>query len=141
MKKTKIFLLQTEVDSAVKQLLSLKSDYKKAAGEDWKPGQAPPASSTGPTAAPSGGASALDLHNKIVEQGNTVRDLKTKKAGKVEYMHIIYVYRIELSHYDYDYYCPLVITTSNCLYNNYKLYILHTYMYLFIIFRVSLMLV
>ena len=94
MEKTKIFLLQTEVDAAVKQLLSLKSDYKKAAGEDWKPGQAPPASSPGPAAAPSGGTSALDLHNQIVEQGNTVRDLKTKKANKVEYMHVIYVYRI-----------------------------------------------
>ena len=84
-KKTKIFLLQTEVDSAVKQLLSLKSDYKKAAGEDWKPGQAPPASSTGPAAAPSGGASALDLHNKIVEQGNTVRERTRMKARHSEF--------------------------------------------------------
>ena len=107
MKKTKIFLLQTEVDSAVKQLLSLKSDYKKAAGEDWKPGQAPPASSTGPAAAPSGGASALDLHNQIVEQGNTVRDLKTKKAGKVEYMHIIQYSIITLLASIIDYLLPL----------------------------------
>ena len=107
MKKTKFFLLQTEVDSAVKQLLSLKSDYKKAAGEDWKPEQAPPASSPGPAAAPSGGASALDLHNKIVEQGNTVRDLKTKKAGKVEYMHIIQYSIITLLASIIDYLLPL----------------------------------
>ena len=107
MEKTKNFLLQTEVDEAVKQLLSLKSDYKKAAGEDWNPGQAPPASSTGPAPAPSGGASALDLHNQIVEQGNTVRDLKTKKAGKVEYMHIIQYSIITLLASIIDYLLPL----------------------------------
>ena len=69
----------------MKSLLSLKADYKSATGKDWKPGQAPPAAEPAPAAAPASasGASALDLHNKIVEQGNAVRDLKGKKASKV----------------------------------------------------------
>ena len=77
--------LQADVDAAVKSLLSLKVDYKSATGKDWKPGQAPPAAEPAPAAAPASasGASALDLHNKIVEQGNAVRDLKGKKASKV----------------------------------------------------------
>ena len=56
-------------------LLSLKADFKSATGKDWKPGQGPPAAA--PTPAES------DLINKIAEQGNTVRDLKSKKAGNV----------------------------------------------------------
>ena len=77
--------LQADVDAAVKSLLSLKADYKSATGKDWTPGQAPPAAEPAPVAATASasGASALELHNKIVEQGNTVRDLKGKKASKV----------------------------------------------------------
>lgn len=58
----------------------MKSEYKTATGQDWKPGCQPP------TQAPSGGnqaADASDLDNKIVAQGDKVRELKSKKAPKV----------------------------------------------------------
>uniref|UniRef100_A0A1Q3F221 Bifunctional glutamate/proline--tRNA ligase n=1 Tax=Culex tarsalis TaxID=7177 RepID=A0A1Q3F221_CULTA len=65
-----------EIDGAVKQLLALKVQFKEATGQDWKPGVAIGA------AAPKTGDSSEAINAKIVEQGNTVRDLKTKKASK-----------------------------------------------------------
>ena len=72
---------KSEVDAAVKTLLELKAKYKDAAGKDWKPGahQAQPKA-----AAPTGGDNADALNDQITEQGNKVRDLKTKKADKSE---------------------------------------------------------
>ena len=69
-----------EVDAAVKTLLELKAKYKDAAGKDWKPG----AHQAQPKAAPAGGDNADALNDQITEQGNKVRDLKTKKADKGE---------------------------------------------------------
>ena len=69
-----------QIDAAVKVLLALKADYKKATGQDWKPGAAQPA------AASPAAASATDpaaINEKIVEQGNKVRELKGQKAPKV----------------------------------------------------------
>ena len=87
----------------MKSLLSLKADYKSATGKDWKPGQAPPAAEPAPAAAPASasGASALDLHNKIVEQGNAVRDLKGKKASKVRQLQnvILIIIILSMSHH------------------------------------------
>ncbi|XP_060579607.1 LOW QUALITY PROTEIN: bifunctional glutamate/proline--tRNA ligase-like [Ruditapes philippinarum] len=76
---------KTDIDAAVKTLLSLKADYKTATGKDWKPGQHA-ASSPSKTAAsaPSGGGNADDINEKIVAQGDTVRDLKAKKAAKAD---------------------------------------------------------
>ena len=65
----------------MKQLLSLKADYKAACGQDWKPGCTPPA--TAKQAAPSGGADAGAINQQIIDQGNKVRQLKSEKAGKV----------------------------------------------------------
>ena len=56
---------QAEIDAEVKTLLSLKADYK----------------SPETTSAPSG--QAADLNTKITAQGDKVRDLKAKKATKV----------------------------------------------------------
>ena len=60
--------------------MALKADYKSATGSDWKPGCVPPQASPSTS---SGGSSAADINNKIVAQGDKVRDLKSKKAAKV----------------------------------------------------------
>lgn len=38
---TRLVFLKDDIDAAVKLLLALKVDYKKAAGEDYKPGSPP----------------------------------------------------------------------------------------------------
>lgn len=72
-----------DVDAAVKILLELKAEYKKATGEDWKPGtvaaQSKPAPA--PSKAPSAGQTS-DLNEKIILQGDQVRNLKSQKAAK-----------------------------------------------------------
>lgn len=65
---------KADIDTAVKVLLALKSDYKSATGQEWKPG----ASVAKPTAA----SGVEELLKKIATQGDKVRDLKTKKAEK-----------------------------------------------------------
>ena len=70
--------VQAEVDTAVQTLLSLKKQYKEAAGKDWtppKPGAAP-----SKTASSSGGQ---ELDGQISAQGDKVRQLKADKAPKV----------------------------------------------------------
>lgn len=69
------------IDTEVKTLLSLKTDYKNATGQDWKPGCVVP--STEPVA--SGGKNdSSELNEKIKKQGDLVRDLKAKKSPKPE---------------------------------------------------------
>ena len=72
---------QAEIDAEVKTLLSLKADFKSATGKDWKPGMTLPSAAPETTSAPSG--QAADLNTKITAQGDKVRDLKAKKATKV----------------------------------------------------------
>lgn len=64
-----------KIEQAVKTLLSLKAEFKAATGKDWTVGVAPILQSTPVDA---------DLNEKITKQGNLVRDLKTKKAGKAQ---------------------------------------------------------
>ena len=66
----------------MKILLALKADYKAATGKDWKPGQQQAKQPAGQPQSVAGGT-ADDLNEKIVNQGNVVRDLKSKKAEKV----------------------------------------------------------
>jgi hypothetical protein len=74
-----ILILQNEVDEAVKVLLGLKAEYKAMAGSEWKPGCiAPTAKSSASNA-----EDANVISEKIVAQGNKVRDLKASKAAKV----------------------------------------------------------
>lgn len=80
-----LLLLQAEIDEAVKVLLVLKAEYKNVTGSEWKPGVTPPA------AVPSGGADVSNINDKIVAQGNKVRDLKAAKAPKVQYTCIMKV--------------------------------------------------
>ena len=64
-------------------MLALKADYKLATGTEWKPGCVPPQEAP-PTSF--GGSSAADINDKIVAQGDNVRDLKSKKAAKVGHL-------------------------------------------------------
>lgn len=79
--------LQDQVDAAVKQLLALKTEYKQATGQDYKPGAAPvqkapaPVQSK-PTSAPAGNG----IYEKVAEQGEVVRKLKSEKAPKVRFI-------------------------------------------------------
>ena len=75
-------MLQEAVDAEVKKLLAFKAEYKNKTGKDWKPGQAPVAAAPAPSA-PAGSGNADDLNDKITEQGNIIRKLKTDKAPKV----------------------------------------------------------
>uniref|UniRef100_A0A8D0ANM4 Bifunctional glutamate/proline--tRNA ligase n=1 Tax=Sander lucioperca TaxID=283035 RepID=A0A8D0ANM4_SANLU len=75
-----------EVDKAVQQLLSLKEEFKKLTGQDYKPGMAPstPASSSVPPAAThsSSSCSSSALYERVSQQGEVVRKLKSEKAPK-----------------------------------------------------------
>ncbi|RCN33545.1 glutamine--tRNA ligase [Ancylostoma caninum] len=61
---------------AVQKLLELKKQYKEATGQEYKPGQAPEAST--PVAAVNGDASAAGLYKEIEAQGEIVRSEKAK---------------------------------------------------------------
>lgn len=79
-----------QVDSAVKQLLALKTEFKQLTGQEYKPGMAPPTSavapkSSAPTPAvgsPSPASSSCPF-TRVAEQGEVVRKLKAEKAPKV----------------------------------------------------------
>jgi bifunctional glutamyl/prolyl-tRNA synthetase len=66
------------IDSEVKLLLALKSEFKSVTGEDWQLGLQPTTVDTA-----SGEMSGDQLSCKIIEQGNIVRKLKAEKAAKV----------------------------------------------------------
>ncbi|GBP12819.1 hypothetical protein EVAR_6138_1 [Eumeta japonica] len=71
---------KAKIDEAVKALLELKAQYKITAGQDWKPGVIS-SNSTIPKQK-SADAKVSDLLDKIVKQGDTVRQLKAQKADK-----------------------------------------------------------
>lgn len=71
---------KADIDTAVKTLLDLKAQYKAATGQDWKPGAAPVVEVKKEVKASVGQVS--DLNEKIILQGDTVRNLKTQKAAK-----------------------------------------------------------
>uniref|UniRef100_A0A3P9MIB6 Bifunctional glutamate/proline--tRNA ligase n=1 Tax=Oryzias latipes TaxID=8090 RepID=A0A3P9MIB6_ORYLA len=83
-----------EVDAAVKQLLALKAEFKKITGQDYKPGMATAASSASSSVVPSSPSSSssasssssspVGLYERVAEQGDIVRKLKSEKAPKVD---------------------------------------------------------
>uniref|UniRef100_A0A674BW13 Bifunctional glutamate/proline--tRNA ligase n=1 Tax=Salmo trutta TaxID=8032 RepID=A0A674BW13_SALTR len=77
-----------QVDTAVKQLLSLKAEYKQATGQDYKPGVAPAVSPAPVQASPApqdqSGSSPQALFTQVVQKGELVRKLKSEKAPKVK---------------------------------------------------------
>uniref|UniRef100_A0A8C7K4Z5 Bifunctional glutamate/proline--tRNA ligase n=1 Tax=Oncorhynchus kisutch TaxID=8019 RepID=A0A8C7K4Z5_ONCKI len=66
-----------KVDKVVKELLSLKAQFKQLTGQDYKPGMAPP-STQAPTV-----TSGSGVYEHVTQQGDLVRKLKTEKAPKV----------------------------------------------------------
>ncbi|CAG9764840.1 unnamed protein product [Ceutorhynchus assimilis] len=72
------------VEAAVKVLLALKADYKSITGQEWKPGSAPAAvvktEPVSPT--PESEVDVNTILQKITQQGDKIRDLKSKKADK-----------------------------------------------------------
>uniref|UniRef100_A0A663M0M8 Bifunctional glutamate/proline--tRNA ligase n=1 Tax=Athene cunicularia TaxID=194338 RepID=A0A663M0M8_ATHCN len=76
------FLLQEQIDEAVKILLNLKAEYKQKTGQEYKPGNPPsPAPCIPSTTLPSRVGS---LYDNVAEQGEVVRRLKAEKASKDE---------------------------------------------------------
>lgn len=81
---------KSAVDSEVKVLLNLKAEYKALTGNDWKPGivvaSAPSVGETQAIASSveSGDVKKQSLVERVNQQGDVVRDLKAKKAGKVK---------------------------------------------------------
>ncbi|XP_008296039.1 bifunctional glutamate/proline--tRNA ligase isoform X2 [Stegastes partitus] len=72
-----------QVDAAVKQLLALKAEYKQVTGQEYKPGAAPAQKAPAPVQnSPSPAPAATGLYEKVAEQGEVVRKLKTEKAPK-----------------------------------------------------------
>uniref|UniRef100_A0A6Q2X3Q9 Uncharacterized protein n=1 Tax=Esox lucius TaxID=8010 RepID=A0A6Q2X3Q9_ESOLU len=68
-----------QVDAAVKQLLAYKAEFKQITGQEYKPGMTSPApAKTAPCASPS----SSSLYERVTEQGETVRKLKSEKAPK-----------------------------------------------------------
>merc|ERR1711990_613489 len=66
---------------------TLKEDYKKASGSDYD-AKKKPAGGASTAAAPAAGAGGADMAiwEKVTAQGNKIRELKSKKAGKEEIM-------------------------------------------------------
>lgn len=74
------------INAEVKKLLDSKAKYKEASGLDYKP-PAPKAVSKASTSSSASSNSvmsneALEIHTKIVDQGNKVRTLKGEKSPK-----------------------------------------------------------
>lgn len=77
---------QDQIDSAVKQLLALKAEFKKITGQDYKPGMGTPTSSAATTVTSSFSSSlssSTGLYERVAQQGEVVRKLKSEKAPKV----------------------------------------------------------
>ena len=78
-----------QITAAVGVLKTLKEDYKKASGSGYDAKKMPAggaqASAVPAGGAPSGGAD-MAIWEKVTAQGNKIRELKSKKAGKEEIM-------------------------------------------------------
>lgn len=72
---------KSKIDAAVKTLLTLKSNFKTQTGKDWLPGAITPEVKS-IAAAIQADSQSNNIVDKIVKQGDLVRDLKTKKAEK-----------------------------------------------------------
>lgn len=73
------------IDGAVKSLLSLKADYKKLTGSDWKPGVTAPAAlvvKQEKSPEPAAASAVSTLLDKIAQQGDKIRQLKSSKSEK-----------------------------------------------------------
>ncbi|XP_016424208.1 bifunctional glutamate/proline--tRNA ligase-like [Sinocyclocheilus rhinocerous] len=80
-----------QTDAAVKQLLALKAEYKQVTGQEYKPGVPPAGASpsapaqpaaTTPAVSDSSDSSPKAIYDRVSQQGDLVRKLKTEKAPK-----------------------------------------------------------
>ncbi|XP_033229151.1 bifunctional glutamate/proline--tRNA ligase isoform X2 [Belonocnema kinseyi] len=69
------------IDPEVKELLRLKTEYKTVTGQEWKPPSNTPVSSV-PAPAATSDPKVTEISNKIAQQGDKVRELKSAKAEK-----------------------------------------------------------
>lgn len=88
------FFFQDEIGAAVEVLLSLKAEYKRQTGQEYKPGSppvvfVPPQSSPVPTLPSPCPVDSKALYSKVAQQGEVVRKLKSEKAAKVFYLWIL----------------------------------------------------
>lgn len=71
-------------------LLSLKAEYKRQTGQEYKPGSSPvvivPAQRSVPTPPSPCPVDSKALYSKVAQQGEVVRKLKSEKASKVFYL-------------------------------------------------------
>uniref|UniRef100_A0A7N6BG55 Bifunctional glutamate/proline--tRNA ligase n=1 Tax=Anabas testudineus TaxID=64144 RepID=A0A7N6BG55_ANATE len=72
-----------QIDEAVKQLLTLKAEFKKLTGQEYKPGMAPPSHASPTPSTPTDSPSSSGLYERVAQQGEVVRKLKSEKAPKV----------------------------------------------------------
>lgn len=74
-----------DIDAAVKQLLTLKAEYKEKTGQEYKPGNPSAAAvQTVSTKSSSNTVESTSLYNKVAAQGEVVRKLKAEKAPKAK---------------------------------------------------------
>uniref|UniRef100_A0A673WHR8 Bifunctional glutamate/proline--tRNA ligase n=1 Tax=Salmo trutta TaxID=8032 RepID=A0A673WHR8_SALTR len=75
----------SKVDAVVKQLPDFKAEFHQITGKEYKPGMTPPSAAQAKTAlsASSPSSSPLGLYERVTEQGDTVRKLKSEKSAKV----------------------------------------------------------
>ncbi|KAG8584421.1 hypothetical protein GDO81_008827 [Engystomops pustulosus] len=91
-----------QVEAAVKTLLEMKTQYKEVTGQEYKAGSPPVAQVASPPVSPASSppvsqvvsppppasspqsSDTTALYNKVAEQGEVVRQLKSKKAAKEE---------------------------------------------------------
>ncbi|XP_067311528.1 bifunctional glutamate/proline--tRNA ligase isoform X2 [Pseudorasbora parva] len=71
-----------QLDAAVKQLLTLKAEYKQVTGQDFKPGVPPAGVSPSTVAQPAPDSSPKSMYDRVTQQGYLVIRLKTDKAPK-----------------------------------------------------------
>uniref|UniRef100_A0A3B4U160 Bifunctional glutamate/proline--tRNA ligase n=1 Tax=Seriola dumerili TaxID=41447 RepID=A0A3B4U160_SERDU len=71
-----------KIDAAVKQLLALKAEFKKLTGQEYKPGMAPPTAASAAPSPATNSSSSSGLYERVAQQGEVVRKLKSEKAPK-----------------------------------------------------------
>ncbi|XP_030051879.1 bifunctional glutamate/proline--tRNA ligase isoform X4 [Microcaecilia unicolor] len=74
---------KTDIDAAVKLLLLLKAEYKETTGQEYKLGNpVAPVPKASTKLEPHSSRDSIALYDKVAEQGELVRKLKTEKAPK-----------------------------------------------------------
>ncbi|XP_036984222.2 bifunctional glutamate/proline--tRNA ligase isoform X1 [Artibeus jamaicensis] len=74
-----------DIDTAVKQLLALKAEYKEKTGQEYKPGSPPAVTGQNVSSkSPASTADSKSLYDEVAAQGEVVRKLKAEKAPKAE---------------------------------------------------------